>query len=423
MINTIADLLQHFKEQEEAILETQGIKHPTTIGNMYEGLTRDILQKAIPSYLDLSVTNGFIYNDEGKISKQIDCMLVSGEGTAIPHTDSFKYNIHNVIAVIEVKKNLYASTLADSYANLLSVTNISTPKNLSMALFRDAFRTITRKTLPARSELNTLPFHIQMIYHALVVELSLPIRIVFGYNGFKTEESLRESFYEYLNAHLVQSGFGPTCLPNIVICESFSLLKLNGMPYAGNLQNDYWRLYASCRHNPLVLLLEIIWTRLSYLYKLPTEVFGEDLIIEGFNAFISAKCVQGEKVNGWIYNCEVIPENLLITGAPKKRWEPIYLDDIQFVIMNELCKKGEIDTLKADFITYLQKNNYTLDTFVKSLVDTDLVACEDGHLKLLTDECKCAVLPDGSLIAGEDKSGRLLRWMNKFVEEWRQNEK
>ncbi|EEG4000961.1 hypothetical protein G3B50_004523, partial [Salmonella enterica] len=122
-IKNIADLLSAFSLEEKEKIAQQYIKHAPTIGKMYEGLTKDILlndniMKSFPSELNLRVCSGFFYNESEELSNQIDCMLVQGEGERIPHTDDYKYKIKNVIAIFEVKKNLFLSELRDSL-NLL----------------------------------------------------------------------------------------------------------------------------------------------------------------------------------------------------------------------------------------------------------------------------------------------------------------
>ncbi len=105
MINTISDLLRAFAAEERKKLDEFKLGHGPTIGAMYEGLSREILERAIPEFLNLQVVDGFIsFNDEQ--SGQIDCMLVQGEGTKIPSTKSYIWPIQDVITVFEVKKKL-----------------------------------------------------------------------------------------------------------------------------------------------------------------------------------------------------------------------------------------------------------------------------------------------------------------------------
>jgi len=124
MIKTVAELLEKFLEYERKALDSQSITHPPTIGAMYEGLTKDALSRVLPINNTLSVTSGFARGADGKLSKQLDCMLVSGEGEAVPHTGFKVYEIHQVIAVVEVKKELYKNDLAEGLDNLQSVNDL-----------------------------------------------------------------------------------------------------------------------------------------------------------------------------------------------------------------------------------------------------------------------------------------------------------
>jgi hypothetical protein len=86
MIKTVSDILDGFIEEEKKKLDQFDLKHGPTIGAMYEGLTADVLNKAIPLHLDLRIESGVIYDDTNTMTGQIDCMLVRGQGIEIPYT-------------------------------------------------------------------------------------------------------------------------------------------------------------------------------------------------------------------------------------------------------------------------------------------------------------------------------------------------
>ena len=48
MIRDVATLLRTFQEAEVRLIESAGIRHPTTIDAMYEVLTADVLRISIP---------------------------------------------------------------------------------------------------------------------------------------------------------------------------------------------------------------------------------------------------------------------------------------------------------------------------------------------------------------------------------------
>jgi hypothetical protein len=59
MITPFSAILRRLKLKEQAILSTQNITHGPTIGDMYEGLTHDVLSPAIPSSAGLRLVEGF----------------------------------------------------------------------------------------------------------------------------------------------------------------------------------------------------------------------------------------------------------------------------------------------------------------------------------------------------------------------------
>lgn len=201
MISTVSDLLVAFSNKEKELLKKYSIvKHAPIIGSMYEGLTKALIEKSIFANLNLKVVSGKIKNQQYQMSNQIDCMLVEGEGENIPFTNDYIYDIKQVIAVIEVKKNLYSKDLDDSYNNLVSVVNINDQININTRLLRDAFVNICGEELPDEDEIKNESYEKRLIYYALLTETILPLRIVFGYYGFVSEYSLREAFFSYLKS-------------------------------------------------------------------------------------------------------------------------------------------------------------------------------------------------------------------------------
>ncbi|MGR5911454.1 DUF6602 domain-containing protein [Bacillus cereus] len=301
MIENILDLLEALKEKGINEIEPfLKVKHGPMIGNMYEGLTKKILETAIFKELDLKVVTGKIFNKNGDMSNQIDCMIVEGEGEKLPYSDEYLWDIRNVIAIIEVKKNLYSDELESAYLNLKSAADLKLPEeNMKISLLRDSYKSIVHEELPLHNDVEKLPFHKQMIYHSLVMDSYIPARIIFGYTGYKGEHNLREAFVKYLKENLNQKGFGVVSFPNLVICDEYSLIKTNGMPYATPIEaDDFWVFYCSYNKNPLLLMIEILWTRISYKYKV-TDIFGDDLKMQGLRPLLKGKAIHKKEKN-WL---------------------------------------------------------------------------------------------------------------------------
>ncbi len=426
MIKKVSDFLQKLIDKENGLLKEQNIKHGPTIGDMYEGLTQGVLDKALPLNSPLDVTAGFIVDQDGNISQELDCLVVTSVGEEIPYTTKRKYMIDDVVAVIQVKKNLYAADIKSGYENLLSVMKFESTQPKSATLLIDAYQSITRRPLPNREDVPALPFEIQMVYHSLVTELASPARIILGYNGFKSHSRFRQSFLNYLESQAdgkPKKGYGPASFPNLIVCGQYSLVKCNGMPFVGPLdKNNCWPFYCSASSNPIELILQVIWTKLVYDEKLPNSVFDDDVWLESFAHLLSVKHVRkNDGTQGWAYSITTASDNDLNQPDEPSLWEPAFIDLTQHFVITRLCAEGEVDLLDPDLESYLSKEGYTIDSLVDSLNSVGLAAREGDRLLLLTRGCASAFLPDGRIVAGENVGGQLMKWMNRDLEKNKPN--
>jgi len=427
MIKTISDFLEKLSAIEAKKLDEFNIKHTVTIGNMYEGLTKDILSQALPSELDLKIVDGFIHDGFGTQSGQIDCMLVTGSGEEIPHTSSFLWHVKDVIAVFEVKKSLYNSDMIDAFEHLKSVSEIhnSYTQNTKSPIIIDAgpsfrnFSQITGKTVSSVSE-NNLPPNDSIILNDIIFDQVAPARIILGYGGFKTEKSLRDKFTSFLQTHQREYGYGIRSLPNLITANGNSIIKLNGHPYHTQIREDgFWPICGSYSQNSISLILEIIWTKISYIQSIP-EYFGEDLEIEVFNLLLSGKPHKDEveKKWGWEFESTEASQTLLDGTKKTSEWEPIFLSNSQHIVILQLGKNGSLNILDNDFREFLAENNESSEDFIAKLVNTTLVSLDQNQLSLTTLNCNIVLLPDGRVAAAENSTGRLTRWAQKFMDDF-----
>jgi hypothetical protein len=424
MIEKVSDLLQALIKAEAQKIEEQHIQHRVTIGNMYEGLTADIIGKSLFGSLNLQViNNSFIKGKNGVLSKEMDVMVITGEAEQLPYSDQYKVEPEQVIAVIQVKKKLNKQQLADAHENLKDVYDIADWETITPAqqqIYRDAFRTICQKDLIVDGKIRT-NFDNEterQVFYMLFFEAVMPVRIVMGYEGYTTEHGLRQGFVEYLKDNISttekqQGGFSPLTFPNLIINQGFSLLKGNSMPYVGPMYKGRWIFYFSNSQNPLMHLLEMIWTRLSYLYDIPADVFGEDLELEGLNTLLIGNPVTTDQMSGWNYDIiETSAQELEKAANERREWEPVKLSFDQHVIVYALIQQ---DTLPISAIPKLIKKDNDFDTagFVQTLFETGLLLNENGRLRLATVWCRTLYTPEEGFFAADDKTGRLSRWLDK----------
>jgi Domain of unknown function (DUF6602) len=420
VISTVVGILASFAAEERKKLAAYKLHHGPTIGTMYEGLSRTILDRAVPKQLGLNVVEGFVYSGE-KLSGQIDCMLVRGDGERIPHTDKYKWPVKDVIAVFEVKKTLTATDLVDSYFHLRGVTQLYSEyiqggqdkdARFDLSWARRVFAQLTGIAAPPHDRVQELPFDKEMIYHTLVMELLSPIRIVVGYHGWKKERTLREHVVRMLQSRLDNSsGLGAGSFPQLIISGDFSLVKANGFPYTPNLIDDMWPFLLSGRANPVLLMLELIWSRLDFLYKLG-GLWDDDLVQESLNPFLLAKAVMKGERAGWEYRYENMSERALKMGGSESQWTPAELTSAQAVVVDSLCRGNEVTVTDLSFRKFVLEEGKSVDEFVTELINTRLVARAGDRLVLTTVRCEVVVTPKG-VFAADNSTGLLTKWLEK----------
>ena len=328
MIRTVSDLLEAFLERERATLDKVKVPHAPTIGGMYEDLSRSALSQVIPSSAPLSVVSGFARGPSGSLSRELDCMLVVGDGDSIPRSEKVIYPLDQVLVVLQVKKNLYGTDVSKGVSNLKSVIDLKgvLPPGLRMSTVRRAFQMITHVPLPDDPE--ELPPELRAIYRWVLFEAAEPLRILLGYHGFKSENTLRRGVLDQIQKGMGQQGFGPLTLPQLITNRHAMVVKMNGLPW-GSPMDDKGRLpllASSGEQSTAYVLLQLIWSRLSSRGFVSGEVFGEDLEVETWSQFIKMKPV-GEA--GWTYHYGWVdvPDRIRESWdeSTEEPWEPAFV--------------------------------------------------------------------------------------------------
>ena len=433
MINTLADLLQELSDKENQRLKELDITHPPTIGAMYEGLTANILKKTLFSGLDLVVAKSSFIKG---CHTEFDVILAEGKGKPIPYTDKYEFAPEQVLIVIQVKKTFNAKDLKDSYENLMRIPDLYLDvkfEDYMSRLATDSIHNTLHRSIDDY-EKGKLTLEEEYVYHSLVTEAQLPITIVIGYNGLKSESSLREKYYEYLTGKLsneskIIKGYGPNNFPSLLICEDNSIIKMMGTPYMVPLKESHdgwWDFMASSHYNPMYFFLDTVWSKLSYKYGLPSEIFGDDLETPKMTPFLSCQITKQGELKGWNYWYHEFDKDSLNSINGTTEWQPFFLDELQFRIMSMLCNYNEIDISKVPQIEKeaSERGYISLDAFIHSLCDTGMVArVEANTVRLISKKCQVIMIGDKYLM-GENNSGRFDNWLIKHMKDfmpWNKN--
>ena len=415
-LEKVSDLLLELVRRERLKISDfeKNLSHPGTIGDMYEGLSKKIIDAAIFKGLGLRVVDGFVRGSDGKISRQIDCMLVAGSGEQVPNTSHFVYDFENVVAVLESKKNLFSGELASSYKNMLSVSDVFVPNEKTGVLYRDvmsAFEYFTASRI--QFPLEKMDMKKQFYWHVLVIMFAMPLRVVMGYDGFSSERAFRESFVKYLDKNKKTFGFGPNSMPDLLICSNYSIVKCNFQPLKPWLMDDEkFPLFTTGTQNPLYYLLLMIWAKLQIRFNLPDSIWNFDpYSTEQLKSYLFAKLVVDGQENpvGWGYVYAPMSEQELSSPPEKKEWVPFEVSLEAFAVANMLCKiaPDPVDLLKTD----LPKEKY--ESLKRELKETRLFSVEGDFIYLLAQNLLCCIWR-GKYLIGENSDGDFSIWIKKI---------
>lgn len=418
MVRTIADLLDELRVKELAALrQFSDVGHQGMIGDMYEGLTRHLLDKAIFDGLDLRVTTGKVRAPDGSLSRQIDAMVVVGDGQRLPYTDHDIYPVERVVAVVEVKKTLYGEALSDAYNNLLSLNTRAFAERVPIGRLKKVFRLITHRDIPSDGNPTSLPWHLEFYAHTLIREVSLPARIVLGYDGYVSEKTLRDGFLDYLSGIAAagpRAGYGPAQFPSVILCGGNALVKLNAMTYhAQHDDPEWWLVYGSIAHRPGLVLLEVLWTRLVSEFGVTSDVFGDDLEVENINPLLltQPRELAGERY-GWVYVSHEMTKEELEASHSSEQWEPLRLRDVEAPLMLRLLEQPSIDTTSDPIgASFREAEGDALPGFLDRARKAGVAALAGSEFRLLTDFCQVVFNSEVGWVAGENSTGRLSRWL------------
>lgn len=384
---------------------------------MYEGLSEELLSRAIPADLGVRVITGFARNERGEISSQLDRMLVVGVGERIPHTNKFFWPAQDVLMVMEVKKNLGPKDMADAIANHRSFRNVEgnalddLPNIPSWYEHERLVRAVGQITSTHLHTMNWAQYELEarMIGPALFMDQLTALRVVLGFHGHKTEHGFRTALRTVLGEQLTSSTKFMH-LPHLVIGGKHSLVKANGRPYYVPRQRGGWDCYFTTPANPLLVLLELIWTRLDDRFNLD-DPWGQDLTNEVGRSFMKAVPAVIDKKDTWDLQFVASSAALLNSMPVHEPWEPVEISLEHATALALILSDGPIG--KDDpSLAKLASDSGTSDTnLVAQLIATGLVSEGPSGLSIHARRLMMGYLPDGRMVAADDPSGRLMRWL------------
>ncbi|QKV54737.1 DUF6602 domain-containing protein [Comamonas antarctica] len=420
MIKNASDLLTAFIAKEKEKVEAISMQHMPTLGSAYEAITREGIdqQFVLPPGLDLRVVSGFI---DG-LSKQIDCMLVQGEGQRYGLTDQYIYPARQVLCVLEVKKTLNSTALAEGITHLANIlrhcdtdlrARLHADGDFDLRSARASYEKLTGRTGPLSkwAALN-LPEPDRINFSTLLRQTYAPVAVLLGFDGYTTEHGLRSAMLNFTQSNISALAKNlPEVLPALITAGTFSLVKCTGQPYLCRAPNGGWVLLASGRDNVARILLEFLWTKIEVICGVPMP-FGSDLDHENLRELIVAR---GESVNGqgvFKLTTHELSEKALVRPA-RTDWEPRRLSAAAIDVTKYLAAQTgplKLDPSLSKIIH--KKHGVILDDVVAELVNTHAYCRSDTELRPIGSSLAIVVCEDGTGYSALD-TGRLNAWCEK----------
>lgn len=378
MIRNISEILKSFFEYEQNEIKKFNMPHMPTLGDAYEQITiQGLNEKILPDLNGLRVVSGFIKIGDKQLAQQIDCMLVFGEGEQFGLTDQYFYDIKNILAIFEVKKNLTKSVLEEALGHLSEI-KISIYEYIDDVLEKEEFNKYFNHFSLHLSylmgyrfnnfeELKKLPQEDFKLAQMLLTEMIMPVTIVHAYEGYKTISGLRNALESIINeVHDVNPtrGFRALDFPTLITTTNGGVLKTTGLPYWCTLhgKNNSWAYMCSFTENPAHILVEMLWAKIEIALEVEFP-YGDDLIKENLYPLLEIKKIN-KKWGG-----EFIPYNINVLGnfkEPTSDFHPDRIDENYAQCLNLIFMMGGAFDMNQ-LSEYLSSKGIALKDFIDNI--------------------------------------------------------
>jgi len=388
------------------------VRQTTLIGDMYEGLTQEVFEKVMIRNLDLRVASGKVRLPDGSFSSQIDCMVVVGEGDRLPRTKNYIYEKENVIAVIEVKKNLFTNEMDDAFRRLNSIMSElpDAMESYQHEMIFEAFSSVLYGVKRKRNMAEYTPMQLNT-YYSLMANVLNPLKIVFAYDGINSVEGLKKSILKLVEKNVGKEGFLPCNFPDLVICGKIAMVKMNSLPFATPVTpHGIWPFYCSRKENPLTLLIEIIWYRLMKRFNLGYDVFEHQLITESFDIILGGRYEETPERQGWMLHD--FPAHWTTKDFYVNPEGPLELTELEYATLIRLLSEKKINCYTDSVLNEgLQENLILVGAFVQHLVNMGIFETNGRDISLTKVQHVFFRTVDGGFFAAEANKEYLKDWM------------
>ena len=365
---------------------------------------------------------GFLYRDKRAIRERGKNLL--GEAPSIESANRKKYDpVFHAIASMHWEVNRKTgdvtykldgkNSFVDSGQKLHLLDKREATLVASLKVGQQKFGGLGEPA-PVGKQFEDLPFDKAALYRMLLNDHVAPVRIVLGYGGFKTEQSLRQGCLNFIAQNPKIPGFAGSSLPSLIVCAENSIVKTNGQPFYFQPWQGRYLCYASSSHSPILWILNLILTRISHLYASP-DWYSRDLSIDRFTPLLWGKAADMGNVEGWEYwEHPVSPKDLgQVPVLTKEEWQPVKISQHQAVLLQLIGNDG---ITKTDVLAEMSSIDLTDEqtlTLIDDLIAKRLLGWDRDALVFLTRRCATAFTPKDGIVAHDMEDERFAEWMSR----------
>ena len=434
MLDKVSDVLNAFIAIEQEKLAGVDLKHMPTLGEAYEQITNQGFDQdyVIPKGLDLKVVSGFVRCGDKVLEQQIDGMLVCGEGEEIGLTGKYFYPIEQVLCLFEVKKTLTKADMSDAFDHLKAIRyefgqyfegRLRDGHEPDISAARRHFSQLTGKKAPETYlGMHDLSRSDGILFYALIQESLAPSSIIQGYGGYKSENGLRNGFLDTLYDKGEKAakdglsyGLGVPSIPSLITSNNYCLVKSNGIPYIAMTEDRKWAVLSSCSSNPIRIMLDIIWSKISVYFDVRMP-WGEDLLNDNLQPLLLAIPEQiGEgdsEAAAWRYEPIHIAAADLKAREQFEEWAPIKVGPAMITFFNMISVYGgELDLPTFEYVC--EKHKLLPGELRRQITDT-LLFSFDSNRRVYHPINKLTILVSD----GEDEDGGYMSSDQNRIDNW-----
>jgi len=173
---------------------------------------------------------------------------------------------------------------------------------------------------------------------------------------------------------------------------------MNGRPYVSPMVDGWWLAIVSNGENPLRILIELIWTRLSNQFQKQFPM-DDTLQMERLAPAFFTRVAERDGRIGWESRFYDLTRKEL-AAIESTSWKPAAINEHDCIILLLVARLGELDVCDEAFRRFATNEGIDPDQLIASLVERRVLAWSDDRTVRLmkTIPFVTGFTPDGQML-------------------------